>query len=319
MTSAAASLLVGDRRERLGDVGLVGDGDRLGARTEVARQRGALLGGADRMVVLDLVDRRRLRGRRDRVAHAGRVAQRRHRLRESGLPDADHDQPAAGEQLDRRLDRRAGLVGAVVGDDGGLLRALGMTRSPPPRRAVRLTRIGGCAAAPAWRIVCATSPRQGGAMAVEDIEEMGPIDYIVLEWPGRQPDGSVAPLIVDLVDRGLIRIIDVAIMAKDEDGTVAALDLGRARGRVLRVRGRVDRTARPGGPRRGRRRPGAGHVGRRAGVGEPLGSARRRRGAQVRRPARRQRPHPGPGHPRRARRGRRRGHHLRTRERACPD
>ncbi len=26
-------------------------------------------------------------------------------------------------------------------------------------------------------------------MPVEDIEEMGPIDYIVLEWPGRQPDG----------------------------------------------------------------------------------------------------------------------------------
>jgi len=43
-----------------------------------------------------------------------------------------------------------------------------------------------------------------------DIEEMGPIDYIVLEWPGRQPQGDAAPLIVDLVERGIIRVLDVA-------------------------------------------------------------------------------------------------------------
>jgi len=67
-------------------------------------------------------------------------------------------------------------------------------------------------------------------MSLKEIEEMGPIDYIVLEWPGRQPDGSVAPLIVDLVDRGLIRVIDVALLAKDEDGHVAALDLGSLEG-----------------------------------------------------------------------------------------
>jgi hypothetical protein len=58
------------------------------------------------------------------------------------------------------------------------------------------------------------------------MDEMGPIDYIVLEWPGRQPKGEVAPLILDLVDRGIIRILDVAFLAKDTDGTVATLDLG---------------------------------------------------------------------------------------------
>jgi Family of unknown function (DUF6325) len=62
------------------------------------------------------------------------------------------------------------------------------------------------------------------------IEEMGPIDYIVLEWPGRQPSGEVAPLILDLVDRGLIRVLDVAFMAKDEDGNVLALDIGEIDG-----------------------------------------------------------------------------------------
>jgi hypothetical protein len=62
-------------------------------------------------------------------------------------------------------------------------------------------------------------------MSAPDIEEMGPIDYVVLEWPGRQPNGEVAPLILDLVDRGIIRLIDVALMVKDEEGHVAALDL----------------------------------------------------------------------------------------------
>jgi hypothetical protein len=63
-------------------------------------------------------------------------------------------------------------------------------------------------------------------MSAEDISEMGPIDYVVLEWPGRQPSGTVAPLIIDLHDRGIIRVLDVAVMVKDEAGQVAAVDLG---------------------------------------------------------------------------------------------
>jgi hypothetical protein len=74
-------------------------------------------------------------------------------------------------------------------------------------------------------------------MAAEAIEEMGPIDYVVLEWPGRQPDGSVAPLIIDLVDRGIIRIIDIAVMVKDEEGHVAALDLAALEGEFSEFEG----------------------------------------------------------------------------------
>jgi uncharacterized membrane protein len=55
--------------------------------------------------------------------------------------------------------------------------------------------------------------------------EMGPIDYLLVEWPGRQPNGEVAPHLIDLVDRGLIRILDLAFVAKDEDGSVAGLEL----------------------------------------------------------------------------------------------
>ncbi|HEY8501248.1 MAG TPA: DUF6325 family protein [Solirubrobacterales bacterium] len=60
---------------------------------------------------------------------------------------------------------------------------------------------------------------------MSESSEMGPIDYILIEWPGRQPNGEVAPHLVDLVDRGLIRVLDVAFVAKDEDGTVAGIEL----------------------------------------------------------------------------------------------
>jgi hypothetical protein len=59
----------------------------------------------------------------------------------------------------------------------------------------------------------------------EQLEELGPIDYIVLEWPGRQPSGEAMPLLLDLVERGTIRILDIAFLVKDEDGTSAAVDL----------------------------------------------------------------------------------------------
>jgi hypothetical protein len=52
----------------------------------------------------------------------------------------------------------------------------------------------------------------------------------VLEWPREQPTGDVVPLILDVVDRGIIRILDIAVMAKAEDGSVAALDLGELNG-----------------------------------------------------------------------------------------
>jgi hypothetical protein len=62
-------------------------------------------------------------------------------------------------------------------------------------------------------------------VSADELEEMGPVDYLVVEWSDGQPNGEAAPLLVDLVDRGLIRIIDLAFIEKAEDGSVAALDL----------------------------------------------------------------------------------------------
>jgi Family of unknown function (DUF6325) len=62
-------------------------------------------------------------------------------------------------------------------------------------------------------------------LSSDEINEMGPIDYLIVEWPGRQPTGEAAPHLIDLVDRGLIRILDLAFIAKAEDGSVAALEI----------------------------------------------------------------------------------------------
>jgi uncharacterized membrane protein len=66
----------------------------------------------------------------------------------------------------------------------------------------------------------------------EDQLEMGPIDYVLVEWPGRQPNGEIAPHLIDLVERGLIRIIDLAFIAKDEDGSIAMVELSDLGGEV---------------------------------------------------------------------------------------
>jgi uncharacterized protein DUF6325 len=60
---------------------------------------------------------------------------------------------------------------------------------------------------------------------MDDSSGTGPIDYLLVEWPGRQPNGEAAPYLVDLVERGLIRILDLTFIAKDEDGSVAGLEL----------------------------------------------------------------------------------------------
>jgi hypothetical protein len=64
-------------------------------------------------------------------------------------------------------------------------------------------------------------------MEASDLSEMGPIDYIVVEWPkGKEPTGEALPHLVDLVDRGIIRLIDLAFVSKGEDGSMARLELG---------------------------------------------------------------------------------------------
>jgi uncharacterized membrane protein len=56
-----------------------------------------------------------------------------------------------------------------------------------------------------------------------DALQLGPIDYLLIEWKGRQPSGEVAPVVLDLVERGLIRVLDLLFVTKDEEGKVTEL------------------------------------------------------------------------------------------------
>lgn len=76
---------------------------------------------------------------------------------------------------------------------------------------------------------------KGNALSGDEFEEMGPIDYVLVEWPGRQPKGEVAPHLVDLVDRGLIRVLDLIFVTKDEDGTVRGLEFADVGGAVAEL------------------------------------------------------------------------------------
>jgi len=59
----------------------------------------------------------------------------------------------------------------------------------------------------------------------DDVGVLGPVGYLVVEFPGNKMTGEGFPILVDLVDRGLVRIIDLTFVMKDEDGSVHVAEL----------------------------------------------------------------------------------------------
>jgi len=55
--------------------------------------------------------------------------------------------------------------------------------------------------------------------------EIGPVDYMIVSFPGNNFTGEIAPAIAELVEDGTIRIIDVAFVGKNEDGETIAMEL----------------------------------------------------------------------------------------------
>ena len=60
---------------------------------------------------------------------------------------------------------------------------------------------------------------------VDDVDELGPVDWIVVEFPGSRFNGQIAPALLDLVERDLIRVLDLLVLKKDADGSLEAFEL----------------------------------------------------------------------------------------------
>jgi hypothetical protein len=67
-------------------------------------------------------------------------------------------------------------------------------------------------------------------MSGGDVDVLGPVDYLVVEFPADKADfsGEMAAELGALVDRGLVRVLDLLIMRKDADGSVEAVELHEA-------------------------------------------------------------------------------------------
>lgn len=59
----------------------------------------------------------------------------------------------------------------------------------------------------------------------DELDQMGPVDYLVLEFPGNRMTGKAFPMLVDLVDRGVVRILDLVFVRKELDGSTHGIVL----------------------------------------------------------------------------------------------
>ena len=59
----------------------------------------------------------------------------------------------------------------------------------------------------------------------ESIDELGPVDYLVVEFPGSNFTGEILPELNDLVDRGIVRVLDLVLIKKDDDGSFEAFEI----------------------------------------------------------------------------------------------
>jgi uncharacterized protein DUF6325 len=56
-------------------------------------------------------------------------------------------------------------------------------------------------------------------------DELGPVDYLIVEFPTDRVTGEGLPILVDLVDRGIIRVLDLVFARKEHDGTLTVLTI----------------------------------------------------------------------------------------------
>jgi hypothetical protein len=74
--------------------------------------------------------------------------------------------------------------------------------------------------------------------SVQDVSKestmaIGPVEYMVVAFPGNQFKGEIAPALKDLIDSGTIRVIDLSFVMKDAEGNVAGVELEDAGSKVF--------------------------------------------------------------------------------------
>ena len=64
-------------------------------------------------------------------------------------------------------------------------------------------------------------------MAENELDELGPVDYLVVEFPPGQShfNGEMAAELAKLVDSGTVRVLDLLIVAKDENGQIEGMEI----------------------------------------------------------------------------------------------
>ncbi len=58
-----------------------------------------------------------------------------------------------------------------------------------------------------------------------DVDELGPVDWIVVEFPGSKFNGEIAPELQRLVERDIVRVLDVLVLKKENDGSIEAFEI----------------------------------------------------------------------------------------------
>ena len=60
---------------------------------------------------------------------------------------------------------------------------------------------------------------------MDESNALGPVSYLIVEFPGNKMTGEGLPILVDLVDRGVIRILDLIFVTREMDGSTRAIEL----------------------------------------------------------------------------------------------
>ena len=137
-------------------------------------------------------------------------------------------------------------------------------------------------------------------MTTASLDELGPVDYVVVEFPAGASNftGEMASALLALVDAGIIRVIDALILTKDDDGTVDAAELSDIAelGELQRLETELAELLAADDVAHLAAAMDPGTYRRRAHLGEPVGGAVRGSGSAFGRSADCQRADPHSGH-----------------------